>query len=275
MSTSTIENNPNKHSNRILEIDLLRGIAVLFMILDHIMYDLWGLLPDMFLDYPIKLYNFASSYWVWDFRIYFRYFIVFIFMGLVGVCGSFSKSNINRGLKLLGIAMLLTIGTLILSIYTGSYFNLITFGTLHCIALSLIMIGIMQKFINNKWIYLIIGLIMVGFGAYNEYICEFAFIDESTKLKEMIEIIFGQILGSIEFGGDTMGFLLNGGQVLIGVFIGKLLYQKRESVFNFKYSNNVVTYVGRNSLLVYFLHQVIIPIVIGLILIMLGYHFVF
>ena len=74
MSTSTIENNPNKHSNRILEIDLLRGIAVLFMILDHIMYDLWGLLPDMFLDYPIKLYNFAAIYWAWDFRIYFRYF---------------------------------------------------------------------------------------------------------------------------------------------------------------------------------------------------------
>ena len=39
MSTSTIENNPNKHSNRILEIDLLRGIAVLFMILDWLSVD--------------------------------------------------------------------------------------------------------------------------------------------------------------------------------------------------------------------------------------------
>ena len=260
--------------NRILEIDLLRGIAVLFMILDHFMYDLWGLLPGMFIDFPNKLYNFAIDYWEWDVRAVIRYIIVFIFMGLVGVCSSFSKSNINRGSKLFGISMLLTIGTIILSNYTNNYSNLITFGTLHCIALSILFVGLLQKFIKNKWFYLLLGLTMLGFGIYFEIICEYEYFYQDSSFKDISIIVFKQMIGSVECGGDTMGFLLNGGQVLIGFFLGKLLYERHESIFGFKYSNNVITFIGRNSLWVYFLHQLLIPIVVGLIMIIMGYHFI-
>ncbi|MBQ3154879.1 MAG: DUF1624 domain-containing protein, partial [Clostridia bacterium] len=41
--------------SRAYELDLLRGIAALFMILDHFMFDLCGLLPALFTDYPRKL----------------------------------------------------------------------------------------------------------------------------------------------------------------------------------------------------------------------------
>ena len=116
---------------------------------------------------------------------------------------------------------------------------------------------------------------MVIFGFYFESNCYVDYFHESISFTEIVNIILGQIIGTIECGGDTMSFLLNGGQVLIGVFIGKALYEKRQSVFNWKYSNNVITFVGRNSLLVYFLHQVIIPVVVGIILIFCGYHFGF
>ena len=43
---------------------------------------------------------------------------------------------------------------------------MITFGVLHCIALSLILIGLLEKVTSNKWIYLAIGLIMVSIGLY-------------------------------------------------------------------------------------------------------------
>ena len=261
--------------NRILEIDILRGIAVLFMILDHLIYDLWGLLPNLFIDFPYKLYNFAIMYWKWDFRLAFRYVIVFIFMGLVGICSTFSKSNVKRGSRLLGIAMLLTICTIIVSNATNNYSNLITFGTLHCIAFSILFVGLLEKFIKNKWYYLILGLIMLALGVYFEIVSTIEVFYSNITFKESVVIIFKQIIGSVECGGDTMGFLLNGGQVLVGYFIGKLLYEKRESIFGFKYSNNVLTYIGRNSLVVYFLHQILIPIVIGLILISMGYHYAF
>ena len=38
----------NKIKNRIFEIDLFRGIAVLFMIFDHLVYNFWDVLPMFF-----------------------------------------------------------------------------------------------------------------------------------------------------------------------------------------------------------------------------------
>lgn len=266
-----------KSKNRILEIDLLRGIAIIFMIFDHMMYDFGGLLPAFFSNYPNKLFELSNAYWVWEVRIIVRYLIVFIFMGLVGVCGSFSKTNIQRGGRLFGVAMFLTLGTYIFSKINGDYFyhNLITFGTLHCIALSLMFIGLLQKYIQNKWIYLVLGIIMIGLGGYFESVSTIKNLSEYSNYVDVYTVLFGQFIGTIESGGDTMSFLLNGGQVLIGVFIGKTFYEKRESLFKWKYSNNVVTFIGRNSLSVYFLHQIILPVLLSLILIICGYSLAF
>ena len=65
----------NKITNRIFEIDLFRGIAVLFMIFDHLVYNFWDLLPIFFSDYPkngtltMKLFQWSWLYWGWDKRI--------------------------------------------------------------------------------------------------------------------------------------------------------------------------------------------------------------
>lgn len=264
-----------KISNRIFEIDLLRGIAVLLMIFDHIMYDLWDVLPMLFLDYPkngsitMDLFSYSRLYWTWDVREIVRYFVVFIFLGLVGVCASFSKRNIKRGAQLLGISLILTLGSYFLSLFLGNYYMLITFGTLHCIAVSLLLVGLLEKFIKNKWVYLIIGIILVGFGIYFESGVYTAYVGEEN----FFVLLMKQILGMIELGGDTMGIPLNGGQVFIGFFLGKLLYSERKSLFNKKYSDNLVLMIGRNSLVVYFLHQILIPVALSIILIMSGYTF--
>ena len=265
-----------KEKNRIIEIDIIRGIAVLFMIFDHFIFDLWGVLPVVFKDYPrsdfsIKLYNFAVDYWLWDFREAFRYVVVFLFLGIVGVCASFSKNNINRGKKLLMVALFLTIGTLIFSIISGSYSNIILFGTLHCIALSLVFVGLLEKVVKKDYVYLLLGTIMLLVGIYFEFIYEVVQISSSSSLFDVIRIVLGQFIGIYECGGDTMPILLNGGQVFIGVYIGKTLYKKRESLFKKKYSNNVITFIGRNSLVIYFLHQVLIPILLIIIFMILGF----
>ena len=263
----------NKIKNRIFEIDLLRGIAVLFMIFDHIFYDLWDVLPMFFSDYPKKgtipmdLFSYSRLYWSWDVRIFVRYIIVFIFLGLVGLCASFSKRNIKRGLGLMGISLILTFVSLIVAVFSENLTMLITFGTLHCISLSLLAIGALEKFVKNKWIYLIVGIIMMSFGAYFEMNSYTVFFKEGQYLN----IIFKQILGMVDAGGDTMGFLLNGGQVFVGYFLGKLLYSERKSLFNKKYKDNVILVAGRNSLIIYFLHQILLPIALSFILLMFGY----
>ena len=84
-----------------------------------------------------------------------------------------------------------------------------------------------------------------------------------------------QIIGLVECGGDTTPFLLNGGQVLVGVFLGKTFYDEKKSLVNKEYKNNFITFIGRNALIIYFLHQVIIPVILSLFLMILGYSFAF
>ena len=262
--------------NRIFEIDLLRGIAILFMIFDHIMFDLWGVLPLVFKDYPLKgysseIYTFAVNYWIWDFREFFRYIVVFVFLGLVGVCASFSKNNMKRGKSLLMIAMIITVGSLAFCVSSGTYDNVILFGTLHCIALSLIIVDLLNRVVKKDYYYLIIGALMMVVGAYFELTYKLVFISDSMSILDVCKVVLGQFIGVYECGGDTMPILFNGGQILVGVYLGKVLYKSRKSIFNKEYSSNIITYFGRNSLVIYFLHQIILPIFLSLILLVLGF----
>ena len=261
----------DKLAKRIIELDILRGIAVILMMLDHLMYDFIGILPMVFKDYPFDLYYYAQAYWNWDVRIIVRYFVLFIFLGISGICCSFSKSNLSRGIKLMIFALLLTLATNIIGRFINDPELMITFGVLHCIALSLILIGLLEKVTSNKWIYLAIGLIMVSIGLYLHISPEYGNYHSYGDVP-MYQAILEQIVGINKYGGDCFPLLLHGGQIFIGVFLGKLLYANKKSLFkNAKYKNNVLTFIGRNSLIVYFAHQIILPVLAGLVLLILGY----
>ena len=57
-----------KLKNRALELDLIRGFAVVLMMFDHLMYDFWGLLPSFIKDYPLEMRLLGLDYWYWDVR---------------------------------------------------------------------------------------------------------------------------------------------------------------------------------------------------------------
>ena len=65
--------------NRAMELDLLRGFAVLLMMLDHLMYDFWGLLPGLIKEYPLDLRLLGLDYWHWDVRVIVRIVVIFFF----------------------------------------------------------------------------------------------------------------------------------------------------------------------------------------------------
>ena len=46
------ERRKEKLKARVTEIDLIRGICVILMVIDHTFYDLFGVLPEIFSDYP-------------------------------------------------------------------------------------------------------------------------------------------------------------------------------------------------------------------------------
>lgn len=268
-----------KTFNRVLEIDLIRGIAIIFMIFDHFMYDSVFLMRNIFIEYggnnwTKTLEIFAYDYWTWDVRIIVRQFIVFLFLALTGICCSFSKNNLKRGLMLLGISLLLTLGTYIAGLIINDVNITIMFGVLHCIALALIIISILELFIKkfkyDKYIYLVIGIIMMSFGIYFYYNYIFVFYEGENLFLLFIHILIGDKLA----GSDCFPFLLYGGEIFIGVFLGKLLYKEKKSLFNFNYQNNVITFIGRHSLIFYFAHQIIITGLFIIILLIMGFHFI-
>lgn len=260
-------------AKRITEIDILRGICVLLMIFDHLMYDLWGLAPYLFKDFPLpgtfweSAATFAFNYWIWNVRKWVRLVIVFFFLALTGISCSFSKSNLKRGLILAGVALGVSLATFILSKVMSDMSYFISFGILHLISFSIIVVSLVELITKNKWVFLGISVAMITAGAF---LLKETYVSYSSG--EFWELFFKQFIGLITVGPDSYSFLFYGGQIFFGVFLGKLLYKERKSlIFKKGYSNNPLTFIGRHSLIVYIAHQLIIPVLLVIILSISGY----
>lgn len=255
--------------NRAYELDLLRGISVLLMILDHFMFDLWGLLPSLFADYPRKLMRFAYNYWYWDVRTVVRVAVVFAFLALTGICCTFSRNNLKRGFKLLLVALGLTAATYLAGVVMGESETMIVFGVLHAIAVSLLLIGCLEKLHTNKWIYLALGTVLCAIAVYIEATHDVHLVSYSS---DRFYVLFGKaVLGTVQIGSDCFALPYTCGQILIGVFLGKQFYAERKSAFGLQYHREPVAFLGRHSLIVYFAHQVLLPVLASVVLICMGY----
>lgn len=265
----------NKLANRIIELDIIRGIAIILMIIDHFFYDCGYTLPMIFTNYnqagtwTNSLGNFSQWYWNWPVRQFLHYFFVFVFLCLTGICCSFSRSNIKRGLKLLLVAYGLTLITFIIGLVIGDIDLTISFGILHCISLALIISGLLDKIIKNKWVYLCIGIVLISLGLFMNFRFSKFY---SYHDKNFILITLMEIVNCAKAGSDCFPFLLFGGQVFIGIFLGKLLYKDRTSLFKKShYSNNFLTFTGRYNLFIYIAHQVVFILIMSIILLIAGY----
>lgn len=129
------------------------------VIFDHLFYDITYKISDIFKNYPgdnaffKSIVSFGNYYWYSDIRFHVRNVAVFCFAFLIGVCCSFSKNNLKRGLKL-GVAAILSTAVTLVSCIIMNDINLtISFGILHCAVLSLIIIGLLEKITDNNWVY--------------------------------------------------------------------------------------------------------------------------
>ncbi len=268
------ERRKEKLKSRVTEIDLIRGICVILMVIDHGFYDLFGVLPYVFDGYPPadgfwhNAYSFSVFYWSWDVRVVVRYGVIALFLVITGVCCSFSHSNLKRGLKLLAVAMLVTLATFVAGKIMDDTELLITFGILHCISLALLLCSLIEVFTQNRYVYAVIGALMIIIGAFTIDTTPYFYSDAPN----IVVAVLRQIIGRGMFGSDSYSFLVFGGQVVFGVALGKFLYPERKPLlFKKGYSNNPVTFIGRHALLVYVAHQVILPILLGLILLICGF----
>ncbi len=242
-----------KGEDRFWEIDFLRGFAIILMIFFHIIYDL----------------NFFS---ITNFRIYSGIILyiarlsasIFVILAGISLSISYSKSKnwlktndiilkfIKRGLKILFLGV-------IISVITWFYIprGFVVFGILHFIGTSIILSLI---FIRYRVINIIFGLFFIIVGFYLK----------SLTFDFNILIPLGFIPNNF-WTIDYFPLFPWFGIFLIGISIGNIIYPDFKRKYEIKdLSKNLLVksfcFLGRNSLLIYFLHQ---PIIIGIITILL------
>jgi uncharacterized membrane protein len=219
---------------RIWEIDMLRGLALLLMIVFHIVFDL----RDIY-GYPV-IYDRGFYYYVGKSS-------AILFMLIAGTSCSLSRSNIKRGARIILVAMGITLAT-----YLFMPDLIIKFGILHFFGISMILYPLFKPM--DKYMLVLVGTLVILVGNY------FSGITVHNNFLFPIGLTSSTFTSS-----DYYPLFPWFGVFLYGAALGKFLYQEKKSLFSFNIRDNILIYMGRHSLLIYVIHQPVIILVLNLI----------
>ncbi|WP_034448269.1 heparan-alpha-glucosaminide N-acetyltransferase [Butyrivibrio sp. AE2032] len=242
-------------SDRAWELDLLRGIALLMMLFMHMSW-------DVRYEFRADVFSYLEKGWFWSFV---HPVIVVLFVSVSGICCTFSRNNVKRGLKLLGATVLLTVVTYIVTNYAGLN-CLILFNVLAVLTCGIFLYALIS-FIEKKTkakpavvnvIMGIVGLYIVICG------CDIHYMDYSTESLAFLPVGF-EIAGS-PWQADYMPLFPWLGVFLIGCVIGRVCYKDKKTLFAgrgkvVKAVSRPIEFIGRHSLIIYLAHQ---PVVYGI-----------
>lgn len=245
--------------DRYVEIDAVRGIAVLMMILFHIVFDL-----SFFYGYPFDI---ATGFWR-----YFAYSTASLFLLIVGVSLVISHAReeerlagdprrhigiaikfLKRGVGILACGFLVTIATWL---YLGEGF--VIFGILHLIGVSTILSLFFFHFRKANVVIggmlVVAGILLADAGVSLPFWllwlgtppAPFTSVDYTPLVPWFGVVLIGSGLGELFYPGGKRSF---GAPDLPALFISP------------------VAFLGRHSLLVYLLHQ---PAILLLLQLMTG-----
>lgn len=221
-----MKSRPDKY--RIWELDFLRGIALLFMIYFHIVFDMK------------ELYGYAVNY-ASGFNYFAGKIAGILFILLAGLSSNLSRSNMKRGLRILVIALAITIFTYF---YNPDY--VIVFGILHFLAACILLLFPAFKKLHPA-LLMLVGTAIIIAGSF------------INKINAPFDYLFFLGITSKNFvSSDYYPLLPWSGLFLYGMALGKTLYAEKQSIFNFELKNNIISIAGRHTLLVYVLHQPLI-----------------
>lgn len=244
----------NNSRDRIWELDLIRGLCVFAMIFDHTMYDL---------RYVFDVSTpFVMEYFHWGVRTAIRIPVVLSFVMISGISGSFSRSNLRRGLQLAGVAAALTLATGMIDLILDKNNEfLITFGILHMLSASILLYCLLKKFLGTKGIFLL-ALVFITVGIYYYTGDHYA-----VKGWEWLGL-FVQLKGAF-FSADYFPLLPGAGFFLLGSILGPILYKEKKSYFGKIHDPRLskpVLLAGRNALIIYLVHQPLVMLILSFIM---------
>ncbi|NIO44751.1 MAG: DUF1624 domain-containing protein [Candidatus Aenigmarchaeota archaeon] len=234
---------------RFWEIDLLRGIAIIKMVIFN-----WS-----FALFYLGIYFFEEG-------MAFPGLAAAVFIFLVGLSLTISYSRVkkwerrklykkyfSRGLKIFGYGILITVITFLT--FPEVF---VIFGILHFIGISIIL-G--QFFLKFEKLNLFLGILIIVLGFYlKNFIFDFPWL------------LWLGFTPTYFYTFDYFPIFPWFGITLLGIYFGNLLYKNGKRRFKIKNISNLslvkfLTYLGRKSLIIYLVHQ---PVLV-LFLLILGF----
>lgn len=203
------------------------------MIYFHIIFDL----KDLY-GYPLE-YASGVNYYIGKLS-------VILFMLLSGISCTLSKNNVKRGIRVLAIALLITLATHLYSDALG-----VKFGVLHFLGLSMILYEAVKK--ANPYVLLAAGVIIIIAGN----------LFGKITMSHDIFFIFNLTSNSF-YSSDYYPLFPWLGIFLFGIVIGKLFYSSKESLLPFSIKENPISKAGRHTLILYVIHQPLILVILSL-----------
>lgn len=231
---------------RIWELDVLRGVCILGMVAVHLIYDLQTFFSLPFLA-DSQLFAIIKQ---WG---------GVLFLLISGICVTLGSHPVRRGL------IVFACGLICSAVTAGMYFLnmadksiIIYFGVLHCLGVCMLLWPLLKRLPVWALGLLGLGLTVLGLWISGNVVVDFPWL-----------IPLGLVPGDFA-SSDYFPLLSNLGFFLVGAFLGKTLYRKKETLLPRVNPANPVlaffTLLGKWSLPVYLLHQ---PVITGLLYLIL------
>ena len=291
----------SKADKRIWEIDFVRGVLIIGMVVDHFMFFLGffsslypaGSLPE----WLMNVSNFAHDYWENLFKVAVRFFGLFLFFLLTGISSKFSKSNLKRSLICTGFGILLSLGYMTYSLISGNR-HYALFSVITCLGMAMFLYWAGKALYakikgsdeNWKWWSLGIGCALT-IGGFIMNLC----VSTDLRFGHIFLSMFGQfnpgrfdseetltfshavqaIIGSYKWGNDWLGLLPYVGFTYLGGFVGEHIYANRKSIFFRKNQEKnrsfnatairktwVINWLGAKTFIIYIIHPGVIVLLL-------------
>lgn len=230
---------------RIWELDALRGLFILGVILVHFTYDL------------VELYRLVA----WDYPNWFQFVMQWggvLFLLISGISVTLGSRCLRRGLLVFFFGLVCT------GVTTGMYLLglsgqsiIIYFGVLHCLGVCMLLWPLFRRL--PLWALIVCGVLLTALGFW---------MDAQPRT----EVYWLMPLGIPWYtfaSSDYFPLFPNLGFFLLGAVLGKTLYRNKQTLLpGVNEGNAVIRFLclcGRNSLWIYLLHQPILSGIFSLI----------